>query len=416
MNILIVDDQPSVLKSIRENVPWPEVGVDHVFTAASAREARIAMRSFDIDAALLDIEMPEEDGLSLFRWMRTHFPQIQGIFLTSQSEFRYAQEAIHLGGLDYILQPFKTEDVVRAIRQVQEIMRRREAIDRYDRFMSGKRRHTDRLPEHMTQQILNGDDEELLDKIKPLTKENGAIYPLLLKFAGEEKGSEVHKSTMPYYAVSILEEIFASVQGNIAVSDFDENGCWLMLRVNDAVQATDVRSGVSEFERFVRHNMDLNVAVYGGIAASCENIPTTCRRLMSFAEKKAPQESGTFWLTDASELENSDERTIQIAKEYIARNLSRNISRADVAQAVHLNEAYFSKLFTRQTGGTFKDYLLQEKMRTACRMLKSSALSVSIIASKVGYDNFSHFSQTFKKVIGITPLEYRKSHEKQSQN
>lgn len=416
MNILIVDDQPSVLKSIRDNVPWQAIDVNRVYTATSAREARIAMRSFDIAAVLLDIEMPEEDGLSLFRWMRAHFPQIEGIFLTSQSEFRYAQEAIHLGGLDYILQPFKVEDLVKSIDRVREILRRREVIDRYDRFMEGKRRHTERLPEQMTHQIASGEDEALLKKLRPYFQTGRSIYPLLLKLTGDEKSSEVQQATLPFYAVSILEEIFVSVQGSVAVSDFDENCCWLLLRVNSAVQSADVRSGIAEFERFARINMDISIAVYGGNASAYEDIPASFRLLLSRDEKNASQESGAFWLADASALENSDAKTIQMAKEYIARNLSRNISRADVARAVHLNEAYFSKLFTRQTGGTFKDYLLQEKMRAACRMLKSSSLSVSIIASKVGYDNFSHFSQTFKKIIGESPLEYRKSHEKQSQN
>ena len=416
MNILIVDDQPSVLKSIHDNVPWQAIDVNRVYIATSAREARIAMRSFDIAAVLLDIEMPEEDGLSLFRWMRAHFPQIEGIFLTSQSEFRYAQEAIHLGGLDYILQPFKVEDLVKSIDRVREILRRREVIDRYDRFMEGKRRHTERLPEQMTHQIASGEDEALLKKLRPYFQTGRSIYPLLLKLTGDEKSSEVQQATLPFYAVSILEEIFVSVQGSVAVSDFDENCCWLLLRVNSAVQSADVRSGIAEFERFARINMDISIAVYGGNASAYEDIPASFRLLLSRDEKNASQESGAFWLADASALENSDAKTIQMAKEYIARNLSRNISRADVARAVHLNEAYFSKLFTRQTGGTFKDYLLQEKMRAACRMLKSSSLSVSIIASKVGYDNFSHFSQTFKKIIGESPLEYRKTHEKQSQN
>ena len=101
-----------------------------------------------------------------------------------------------------------------------------------------------------------------------------------------------------------------------------------------------------------------------------------------------------------------------LAISYIKKNLSKNISRTDVASYVHLNEEYFSRLFKQQTGETFKDYVMMEKMREAQKLLKNSRLSVSIIASKVGYDNFSHFSKMFKKITDQTPQEYRKVHEK----
>lgn len=45
-------------------------------------------------------------------------------------------------------------------------------------------------------------------------------------------------------------------------------------------------------------------------------------------------------------------------------------------------------------------------------LLERSNLSISIVASKVGYDNFSHFSKMFKKLTDMTPQEYRKEHQK----
>ena len=70
MNVLIVDDQSTVVQSLKRQVRWDEIPVDKVYTANSAREARMVIRNFDVDVLLTDIEMPEEDGLSLFRWMK----------------------------------------------------------------------------------------------------------------------------------------------------------------------------------------------------------------------------------------------------------------------------------------------------------------------------------------------------------
>lgn len=107
-----------------------------------------------------------------------------------------------------------------------------------------------------------------------------------------------------------------------------------------------------------------------------------------------------------------EEDPIERAIAYVKKNLSKNISRTEVAREVYLNEEYFSRLFRQKTGATFKDYILMEKMNEAKKLLRQSRLSVGIIASKVGYDNFSHFSKMFKKITDQTPQEYRKEHQK----
>ena len=56
----------------------------------------------------------------------------------------------------------------------------------------------------------------------------------------------------------------------------------------------------------------------------------------------------------------------------------------------------------------FKEYLLKIKMDYAGKLLANTTMPVTLIASKVGYENFTNFSQMFRKVMGNTPTEYRK--------
>ena len=112
-------------------------------------------------------------------------------------------------------------------------------------------------------------------------------------------------------------------------------------------------------------------------------------------------------------LEEKEEDPVEKAIAYVKKNLSKNISRTEVSREVYLNEEYFSKLFRQKTGATFRDYVLMEKMKEAQKLLRQSKFSVGIIASKVGYDNFSHFCKMFRKITNQTPQEYRKEHQKQ---
>lgn len=95
------------------------------------------------------------------------------------------------------------------------------------------------------------------------------------------------------------------------------------------------------------------------------------------------------------------------AMDYIRRNLDRDLSRTDIAEAIYLNPEYLSRLFKRETGSSLSDYIATEKMRAAQSLLGDTNIPVSIIATKVGYSNFSYFSQVFKKYTGLSPLEYR---------
>lgn len=110
-----------------------------------------------------------------------------------------------------------------------------------------------------------------------------------------------------------------------------------------------------------------------------------------------------------SPLTGTDEMSaIEQVQQFISSNLSRDISLTDAAALVHLNPSYLSQLFKQQTGGKFVDYVIEMRMEEAKKLLIKTSLRVSEIAERLGYGDISYFSSTFKKLIGCSPLEYRK--------
>lgn len=107
----------------------------------------------------------------------------------------------------------------------------------------------------------------------------------------------------------------------------------------------------------------------------------------------------------------NEQRKTQIDSifQYIRTHLDENIKRTEVAEAVHLNPNYVSRLFKNTVGISLKEYILQEKMNLAARFVRETDLPINVIAMKVGYDNFSLFTQSYKKLCGgLTPVEDRK--------
>lgn len=90
---------------------------------------------------------------------------------------------------------------------------------------------------------------------------------------------------------------------------------------------------------------------------------------------------------------------VDAIKEYIYHHLDSDIRREDIAVAVFMNPNYVSRLFKKVEGISLKEFIVQEKMKMARALLLNSQLPVSIVALKVGYSNFSHFSQVYRKFL-----------------
>jgi YesN/AraC family two-component response regulator len=98
---------------------------------------------------------------------------------------------------------------------------------------------------------------------------------------------------------------------------------------------------------------------------------------------------------------------IQEILRYLNENMDRMISRREAAKYLFLNEDYFGRIFQKETGVGYKEYILSQKMDYAGKLLENTDMPVSLIASKVGYENYTNFTQMFKKLKGITPRDYR---------
>ncbi|MCY9669370.1 response regulator [Paenibacillus alginolyticus] len=113
-------------------------------------------------------------------------------------------------------------------------------------------------------------------------------------------------------------------------------------------------------------------------------------------------------LADSPLIGTNELSAIEQVQQFISSNLSKDISLTDAAALVHLNPSYLSQLFKQQTGGKFVDYVIEMRMEEAKKLLIKTSLRVSEIAERLGYGDISYFSSTFKKLIGCSPLEYRK--------
>lgn len=105
---------------------------------------------------------------------------------------------------------------------------------------------------------------------------------------------------------------------------------------------------------------------------------------------------------------SSDQKTIDIIKKYIVDNICNDISRNTVAEYMQYNSDYLSRLFRKETGQTLTNYIQDEKIKAAIVLLTEANQPVSKTADRLGFTNFSYFSQLFKSKTGYSAKHYQK--------
>lgn len=129
----------------------------------------------------------------------------------------------------------------------------------------------------------------------------------------------------------------------------------------------------------------------------------------SYTDPASLRDAMTYMMKQVKELGRSKapKSDIEKAKSFIMENIADPITVKDVADYVCLSAEYFTKSFKKETGLNIKEYITWTKVEAAKDMLEHTTIPVGMVALELGYTNFSHFSQVFKKYENVTPSEYR---------
>lgn len=98
---------------------------------------------------------------------------------------------------------------------------------------------------------------------------------------------------------------------------------------------------------------------------------------------------------------------IEKCKDYIAKNLRKEIKIGEIASQIGTSRSYLSHRFSEFEGITIQQYILRERLEHSANLLKYSDYPISLIAEYFKFSSQSHFGSCFKKLYGVTPKEYR---------
>ncbi|OCT16323.1 DNA-binding response regulator [Paenibacillus pectinilyticus] len=449
--LLIADDEALE----REGIEWiVNRMMPNTFEVMHAENGRVAIQKADEHRPhiiLMDIRMPGIQGLEALREIKGGHPQTKMVLVTAYEQFEYAKEALSLGVKEYLVKPAKRDQIVELLqRLVAEIetegRKREEELAMRDKFFQ-------LLPLAETEMALvfmsdpvNETDADYLADILELSIEQGCAVVLALPELGHVPDKELGAAKKKIY-----ETVKTFTKGHLK----SRIGCVVSSMVHwhiaifllgEAQQKAEAlgNEAASLGAKLVEHlrqarEIDVNIGI-GSVRKEIEGIRTSYfeavfaatydkrwGHLRSFDELKGLSAEGQRSPAESRVADNTADRTyvelairrireereqqtwtvLDRAVTYIEEKLQEDISLEDVAEHVHLNPHYFSKVFKQQTGETFIDYVTRLRIERAKELIGEGQLSLKEVCYLVGYRDPNYFSRVFKKVTGVTPSEYR---------
>lgn len=242
--------------------------------------------------------------------------------------------------------------------------------------------------------VLVVEDEEMIRKGIVLTVDWAALDCVVVGEAAN--GEEALDAVEKYSPTLIITDLKMPIMDGIEMlTRLREKGCDAFVIILTAYDSftyaqSAVKLGAVDFLLKPFHDGELEEAVM--------------KLQKRLGEKSKPDDS----LPTAQTKKGSKSRYVMAAMDFIAERYSDpDMSVSQIAEHLGVSEGHLSHIFKRETDYTILNHITRYRINRAMKLLKENGLKVYKVAEMVGYRDITHFSTTFKKLVGMSPSEYQ---------
>lgn len=340
IRVLIADDEKRIRDGLSATIPWGDLGMEVVGTAAHGEAALALARETRPQIILTDVRMPRMDGLEFLKQAKAFLPRVKVVILSGYDDFTYAQQAVKLGVSDYLVKPVGAGEITAVLKNL--------AADLGDPTVEPPRPEgpAPHSPVRLAEAVRRGDQTAAF---AALGEWRGQGLPLGLEDARRQ-------------AIALVD---------LLIQHLRQDGF-------------EFREGESPSPAQV-HTTVLGLATVAQVEAWLDD------------------QVGALSAFVAQNYRNNHRLIVRRALEFIDARSSGDLTAEQVAAAVGLSPNYFSHLFKKVRGQGFKDHLNTLRIEKAQALLAGGGYKVYEVAQMVGFSDYKYFSAVFKKVTGTSP-------------
>lgn len=376
MKALIVDDEKNVRKVMRQLGEWESVGINEVLEATNGIEALEIIEKEKPGVIFTDIKMPKMSGLQLIERLNQHSYRGKVILVTGYDDYTFMRKAIQLNSFDYLLKPIDPEAFQQVLTKVVDSLEAEQEENEEILAEAKKLRHS----QLMTSLCLNeGTDTAFLHSIIPEAEE--IDFTLLYFYQGHQPDPCINE---------LSNELQARNMGATFTFQGEENLYIVLTAKHQWVYV----------ERWISENISIPIRLVQDSFSSFNQIPEVFHGLLTAL--KGNQYRAIRQVDELEALKRMQEIVAYVEDYYM-----EDISLQKLSKMFFLTREHISRKFKKETGMTLSKYVTNLRVRQAKQWLLETAETIHSISLMLGYQDEKYFSKLFKKVVGLTPFEYR---------
>ena len=376
MKALIVDDEKNVRKVMRQLGEWESVGINEVLEATNGIEALEIIEKEKPGVIFTDIKMPKMSGLQLIERLNQHSYTGKVILVTGYDDYTFMRKAIQLNSFDYLLKPIDPEAFQQVLTKVVDSLEAEQEENEEILAEAKKLRHS----QLMTSLCLNeGTDTAFLHSIIPEAED--IDFTLLYFYQGHQPDPCINE---------LSNELQARNMGATFTFQGEENLYIVLTAKHQWVYV----------ERWISENISIPIRLVQDSFSSFNQIPEVFHGLLTAL--KGNQYRAIRQVDELEALKRMQEIVAYVEDYYM-----EDISLQKLSKMFFLTREHISRKFKKETGMTLSKYVTNLRVRQAKQWLLETAETIHSISLMLGYQDEKYFSKLFKKVVGLTPFEYR---------
>ncbi|WP_438444220.1 response regulator transcription factor [Gorillibacterium sp. sgz5001074] len=391
--VLIADDEPWIRSGIRSSVDWRVYGMEVAAEAEDGEEALELAVRHEVRVILVDLNMPIMNGLTLIKHIREQLPGTRIIIITGHNEFGYAQEALRMQVDDYILKPVDPAQLRTVLSRVAGELdaseKREEQLELASKQIA---KNLPLLRERFCTDWIQGmlTESEILEQLgflklpeRPPVQMGVIRWP---EIRGDQRIMKENDRQLFLFAVeNMAEELLREYPKVLFRDRADLIVACLWEEAPDSV--------FHDLEQAVQTYLKIPVQVYA------ERVD---HPLAEIGDAYRQCKANVFKETAVSPLVRKARQTIR------EQFHDPDLTLESCARLLAVSPVYLSRVVKQELGTTFVGLVTGTRIKKAIQLLTSTDLSILEIAERVGYESQHYFSTAFKKVMGMSPNQYRK--------
>lgn len=385
IRVLIADDEVEIEREIKSIFDWKDSEFEVIEKVNDVKNTLKIIEKQKPDLILLNLDNEDFHKFDLIDSINKLVDNSTIIIIMDSGNFKYEKCKLKLKVFDYISKPINKESFKKTINKAKEeiINRRKEDKQNYsylkEKFlkdwMNGKVRSIE-IENNMKYFNINYTKSMGLIVVKPLVQNKLTNEKELRLNLISENISNIAKDIMSRFKYS---NVFVDSKNQVVIlCDTNPIKYW--------------HGTVNELENMINRYLNINVVI---CASFLRNDPiqinvvykSLCNRLIDKSNKT---------------------NVIIEAQKYINRNYNNEyLSISEIANSLGVSQTYLSRMFKREMGSTFSQYLTNVRIKNAIILMRDPSLRLNEIARLIGYGTQNYFNNIFKRSVGISPEDYK---------